>query len=378
MLKVKEIKIKDIKVNEFNLVAEIKNKSNKSFQKCLDLLSNKSELMDLSLNDIKKLLPKKSKITVSFEMLNTNVSIANGIRRCLSDEMEVQSFDFDEYKDLITDDPFILCDFIKKQIELLPISQEMNLDGIDIKLFKENKTDEIIDVTSDDFIIESNADKKNKTNFKQKDLEEIVEGNIVLCRLRPNNYIKINNIFISKGIAKHDAAKYSLLSNITYKILDVDPIVETRTGQTGVSSMLSDPKHFFLSYTTHRNIEYPQKLMIKCCDTLISRLENILTDMKNVSNSDTIYMSGVLTLESSGNLKKIHIINEYWTIINMISQYCYILTKKNIKFVAPSIIHPEKEVGVISIIHPEFSTLIQNSIKAIIADLNIVKKYFKE
>jgi hypothetical protein len=49
---------------------------------------------------------------ISFEMTNTNVSIANGIRRCLIDEIETSSFDFDENKDFETTDPFILSDFI--------------------------------------------------------------------------------------------------------------------------------------------------------------------------------------------------------------------------------------------------------------------------
>lgn len=368
------LKIKNIKVNEFNLISEMKNKNNASMQKCVDILLNDDA--KLTINEIKNLLPKKSKITTSFEMLNTNVSIANGIRRCLYDEIEALSFDFDEYNDFITTDPFILCDFIKKQIDLLPINQELDYTDISISLHKENDTDEIINVASDDFLISTKDEKKNK--FKQKDLEEIIAGNIVLCRLRPNKHITVNNIYISKGISRQNAAKYNLLSNVTYKILDADPIVETRDGQTGVSSMLSNPKHFYLSYTTHRNFEYPQRIMVKCCNTLIKRLEIILADVKKISNSDINYLSELLTLETSGDLKKLYIKGEYWTIINMITQYCFILSKENIKYVSPFLIHPEKEIGAINIIHPEFSTLIQNSIKSIIADLDIVKKYFDE
>ena len=352
--------VKKINVEEFNLINEMKNKKNIDMQKCLELLSD--------IKDITDLLPKKSKMTVSFELLQTNADIANGIRRCLVDELEIKSFDFDEYNDIDTSDRYILCDFIKKQIDLLPINQEYDYTGVNIMLMKENNTDEIIDVTSDDFIISGEA--------KQKDLEKIVSGNIVICKLRPGEYIKINNIKICSGINRDNGAKFNSVSNITYKILDADPIVETRIGKTGVSSMLSNPKHFFISYSTHRNIENPLKFMVLCCVTLITRLENILKDMKNITNSDTEYFSKLLTLETTGDLKKVHIKGEYWTIINMICRYCYILTDSNIKFVSASHIHPEKEVGVVNIRHPEFSTLIQNSIKKIISELIIIKAAF--
>lgn len=352
--------ISNIKVTEFNLIKEMDNKNNKDMQKFLQFLSREEAM---------KLLPRKSKITVSFELSKTNTSLANGIRRCLVDEIETLSFDFDEYKDLETDDKYILCDFIKKQVELIPINQEFNYKDVEIKLVKYNNTDDIIDVMTNDFVISGAASQKN--------LEDIVGQNIVLCKLRPGRYIKINNIYISKGTGLQNAGKYKLLSNVTYKILDADPIVETAVSKSGVSSMITNPKKFIISYSTHRNIDHPRQVMVKCCDTLIIRLNVILENMKNISNSDKVYKSELLSLDSTDDLRKIEIKNEYWTIINMITQYCYILTNGNIKFVSPALIHPEKEVGMINIIHPDFSTLIQNAIKKIIEELNVVKMTFK-
>jgi DNA-directed RNA polymerase subunit L len=353
------VKVSHIKVTEFNLINEINNKKNVDLQKCLALISK---------TEAQTLLTKKSKITVSFELENTNSDIANGIRRCLIDEVEVKSFDFDEYKDFVSSDPYILSDFIKKQVCLLPIDQEFNYIGVTIKLEKTNNNDEIIDVLSDDFVISGTG--------SQNDLEKIIGKNIVLCRLRPGETITINNIVISSGLAYKDAGKFSLISNITYEILDVDPIVETKQGQTGKSSLVSNPTHFLIKYTTHRNTEHPLKLMVKCCDTLIVRLNAIHTDMLNIKNADTSYFSNLLTLETTGNLHKIQIRDEYWTLINLICRYCYILTDSNIKFISPSLIHPEKHIGVINITHPEFSTLIQKSIKKIITELEIIKSAF--
>lgn len=352
------VKVTNISVSEFNLISEITNKKNIQLQKCLQLISQ---------TEARDLLPKKSKITVKFELSETNSDIANGIRRCLVDEIVVKSFDFNEYIDFVCDDPYILCDFIKKQICLLPINQEFNYNDITISLKKINNTTEIIDVSSDDFILSGTA---------QKNLEEIIGKNIILIRLRPGKTITINNINICSGVAYTDAGKFSLCSNVTYEILNVNPVVETRLGQTGTSSLLTNPTHFCIQYTTHRNIQNPLYLMVVCCETLITRLNAIYTDMCNIKNSDITYFSHLLTLETTGNLHKIQIRNEYWTIINLICRYCYILTETNIKFISPSLIHPEKHIGVISITHPEFSTLIQESIKKIVSELQIVKLAF--
>lgn len=350
------VKVQKIIVEEFNFHKELKNQKNKDFQKCLELVP-----------DLKNYLTDKSKLTVSFELIQTNTDLANAIRRCLISEIEVLSFDFDEYKDLDVTDMFILSDFIKKQMDLLPINQEIELLDYSISLFKENKTDGIIDVLSDNITV----------LYKNKKVTDLVSKNIILARLRPGKYIKINNIKIVKGIAKNHSAKFNSISNIRYKILDVDPIVETREGTSGVSSMISNPTHFSISYSTHRNISKPLKLVVECCDTLEKRLKNIQEEMKNISNKAEYYYSPLIELESSGSLKKIQIKGEYWTIVNLICRFCFILTQENIKFISPALIHPEKEIGVINISHPEFSTLIQDAIKKIILELLIIKESFQ-
>lgn len=352
--------VKNINVDDFNLIKEIDNKKNKSIQLCIDLL-NKHKI------DPTTILPKQSKLTVSFELTNSNTDIANGLRRCLIDEIPIKSFDLNEHEDLESSDPYILCDVIKKQIELLPINQEYDYSNVEISLFKENTTDVIIDVTTDDFIYkESKASK----------LINIVGSGILLTRLRPGETIKIKKITISTGVGKENYGKFSSVSNITYKILDATPMIDTRIGNEGISSMNSNPKHFYIEYSTHRNIEHPLKLVSMSCDILIARFQIILDDIKNIKNSDKSYLSDLLTLETIDNKKVLKIKGEYWTLVNLIARYCYILTNNNIQFVASAIIHPEKEVGVINIIHSEFSSLLSNSIKKIIEEYSSIKKNF--
>lgn len=401
--------VKNIKIAELNLIKDFKDKKTSDIKKCIELLeysdsedneddddisvyikqtetkgkdTGKTPHVKTRINETKamqkdsqkekfqKLLPKKSKFTVSFELTKTNVDIANGIRRCIIDEMEVLSFDFDENKNIDTDDVYILSDYIKQQVDMLPINQEFNYENTEITLKCKNNTVEIIDVLSANIEITQNG--------KPVDMANIVGPTIVLCRLRPDRYININKMFISRGTALINAGKYSLVSNTQYRILDVNPIIETPMGKTGDSSMKSNPTHFYISYSTHRNIDHPLNIMVKCCDNLIARLNKINTDMKNIADSDISYFSNLITLNTDGNLKKIHITGEYWTIINMISRYCYILTNENIKLISPALIHPEREVGIINIIHPEFSTLIQNSIKKIIDELKTIKMAFQQ
>lgn len=351
--------VKNLKVNKLDLINEINNKKNKSMQLCIDLLTKHNI-------DPITILPKVDKLTVSFELVNSNSDIANGIRRCLMDEIPIKSFQLNEHDDLESSDPYILCDSIKKQIELLPINQEYDYSNIDISLYKKNDTDIIIDVTTDDLIF------KDKNN----NLKNIVGSGILLTRLRPSETIKIKKMSIVTGIGKENYGKFSSVSNITYKILDVDPLIDTHIGNDGMSSMNSNPKHFYIEYSTHRNIEYPLKLVDTCCDILISKLQTILDDVKNISNSDKIYVSDLITLDTIDNKKVLKIKGEYWTIVNLITRYCFILTNGDIQFVSPALIHPEKEVGVINISHPEFSSLIQNSIKKIINEYKSIKTNF--
>lgn len=364
--------VKDIKETEFNLIKELDNENNKELRDILEYIPK---------DELGQAFPTKSKFTVSFELHDTNASLANGIRRCLIDEIEIASFDFNEYKDIETDDIFIPCDLIKQRIDLLPVAQDIDYNiksktkdnsnaYMKFELFKKNDSDRIIDILSDNLKIvgESNG----------YDIRDVVNAGIPLHPLRPGKYIKINNITISKGIAIDNAGKYNTFSNVTYKILDAKQLIETPLETSGKSSMTTNSTKFYISYDTHRNIKNPKKMMIKCCDTLIDKFEIILEDMKNIKNSDTKYISDILSLETHRNTKKIFINDEYWTAINLITRYVYDITKGTIEFITPSLIHPEKEIGVVSIIHPEFSTVIQNALKKIISDLNIVKKAFSD
>lgn len=362
------VSVKNLQIHEFSFGKEIENKKNKQMQKCLEILRTESEQFTMGYADAIDLLPKRSKMHVSFELVDTNVELANAMRRCLLDEITIKSLDFDEFNDFRTDDLYILNDFIKKQLELIPILQDRDYNDAKFQLYKKNDTDEIIDVISENI-------KPIDENTKM-DTMDLFAKNIVLCKLRPNKFIRIDNIRISEGIARDNAGKYNTVSNIYYEIKDIDPIVETKTGQRGVSSMVSNPKHFKLGYSTHRNFDNPKLLVVKSCETLIDKLKLILEEFQKIKNKDKQYISDYIALETTGDVKKISIIGEYWTIVNVICKYVY-EEAIDIKFIAPAIVHPEKEIGLINIIHPEFSSIIQNGIKKILVDLDDILSAFR-
>jgi DNA-directed RNA polymerase subunit L len=344
------VKVVNIKVEEI----DFKKEKSAQFKKCLELVPN---LLDF--------LPKRPKHRVTFELKETNADVANAIRRCIINEIPTKSLHYDMYKDTDISDPYILSDFLKKQIDLIPIEQDIDYTDYQIELYAENKTDEIIDVTTKDFIIKKN----NKL-----DTNRIMSDVMVICRLRPEESVSIKNITIREGIGRDDAASFSQVSNIYYDILDVKPL-DVDTGE-GVSSMDGNPTHFMIGYSTHRNTNKPLLIVVKACDAIINRFEIILSDFKNISSKEDYYYSDLIQLETNGNIKEIQFKNENWTTINLMVRFCFLLTKGNTKFIVPSIIHPEKEVGVVRISHPEFSKLIQNVIKKIIEELNVIRKSF--
>lgn len=352
------VKVKNVKVETISF----DKKSFKDFDKCVSFVKSLG-------HDYKKYLPTKPKHKVVLELIDTTSDFANCIRRYLLDEIPVFSMDVDE-SNLVTDDKFILSDILKKNIELVPFQQNLTQNEINdlrISLIYENKTDELDQIYSRHITITDNKNKKlNNDNY--------FSPNIPLIKIRPNKSIELKNITISHGCGKQDSGKYCLLSNLSYEILDTIPFDESKFGKSGESSLNSDPRYFKISYTTHRNIE-PKKIMIMCCDAITETFNRIQKELSNVKNSDKVYFSELLEVESKDDMKLFHFKNEYWTIANIISRYCY-LEFKEIKFVCACITHPSIEESIVKIKHTEPVKIMSSAIKQILIDIAIVRKSF--
>ena len=310
----------------------------------------------------KSLLPNCDIHVLEFTLKNTYSAFANGIRRALIEELPVKCLTFNE-NEFDTTDQFILLDVIQKNINLIPINQDLKTIDITIKLDKYNDTDGIIDVKAGDIEF---ADSKNIINIP----------NIIIAKLRPGKRIIINKIHIIEGSCKTSASKFSLLSNVKYEILDHEPYDVFE--KTGVRSTEYDPKEFKLSFTTAGNIK-PSTVILTLCDNLIARLEKMLSNLityiesKDKNDKDSYFSLGLEILYEN-NIKNYRFNGEYITLAYMVGQRCFLLDN-NVKFCTPSIHrYDSHEVAIIKLSHADDDKLLMKSIKACIDDVKILNK----
>jgi hypothetical protein len=326
--------------------------------------------------DGKDVLPKRSKFRVEFEITGTCSGFANGIRKCIMDEIPIYSLTMDS-DGFTTSDRYILSDYLQKNIELIPILQEIDFEKAKnwtISLDIINSTDEVIDIKSGDIEI---FDGKTKIPS-----ESIMSPNISIVELHPAMFIKISGISIVHGVSKVDAAKFASVSNTRYEILDMIPLEHTKEKKNpGKSSMMSDPTAFRIGYTTYRNVNDPKTIIYSCCDTLSDRVTAFKKEMENIKeDSETkviSYFSALLDAETRGDFQFFNFKDEARTIPNMISQYCFLLDP-NIPFSAPALIHPSTEIGVVKIKHTNSIKIVQDAMTGILRDVSILKKAFSQ
>jgi hypothetical protein len=340
-------------------------------------------------------LPVGSWHEVKFNLLNTYAGFANAIRRMLIEELPVKCLTFDE-KALETDDEFILSDLLVKNINLIPIRQEINMseyESYSMFLYKYNDTNNIISVKASDIRVVLNEKNKNKKDTK-KDKEShkdesknkgkdipldslIPESNIIVIRLRPGKYIKITELSLIEGQSKTSASKFSLLNNVKYEPTDMKPY-DALTG-TGTRSIEYDPKEFALAFTTAGNIQ-PSTVMKLLCDSLRNRLEKckdkLVTYIESKQTGKYYYANG-LEIEVRDDIYHYKYPGEYITIAYMLAQRCYMLDT-NIQFCSPAIDRYDNEIGIVKLKHADPSKLLLKALDACIGDVDILQKAFSK
>lgn len=364
------VKVKNIKFTEIPFESKDKN-----FQKCIEYI----KLVDL---DYKKYLPKNPKQHLAFELEGVTSDLANCIRRCLIDEVPVYSMNVLE-EDIETDDRFILADYLRSKIEMIPFSQDItdkDAEHLSISLHVENKTDDTIFVYSRDFTIkyktrEKQSDPQNDKKNSDVDNSKYFTDTIPIIGLKSGKTLTIKNINIVSGIGRDNGGKFSLLSNIEYEILDVKPLGISKFNKTGESSLVSEPSHFGFGFTTYRNMNI-KRVMPACCDVIIMRLTGIAETLKNIKESDTVYFSDLIELETKGDVKLFHLKGEYWTIANVIAKYGY-LAFPDIPFICAAIDHPLTEESIVKIKHAESIKILRESVTTIISDIKNIAKAFR-
>jgi len=312
------------------------------------------------------LLPTVPWYEVSFTLKHSYAGFANAIRRVLIEELPTKCLTCTA-DDVQTDDPFILSDIVIKNIHLIPISQELtNYSYKTIALYVYNNTDEIIDIKAKHIITSDKPFSKiandilhltsggKKSSFQT--CENIIpNANIIIARLRPTKYIKITNLVIEEGIAQDNAAKFTLLNNVSYDILDQ-------------CSIEHDPTMFKLKFSTSSNIRPATvvQLLYNVLSKKIQLAKDFLIEYDK-SNKKTYYTENFEVLfQYDIYTYKFH--GEYITLVHMLAQQCYIL-EPTILYCAPTIDRYDNDIAMIKINHPTATKLLLKACDKCLGDL---------
>lgn len=313
------------------------------------------DLKNKYFNDIIKknnlTLPNLNKESIEFELLNSNEAFANAIRRVYNDELLIKLLDVNIY-DLKTDDKYILPDNIIERLNLIPIKQDINKDVI-FQINIVNNTNDIIKIYSKDIINKNKQDKNVYFN-----------NNILICTLKPNHYLYINNIKINSNYGYIDN-KYSL-GSYNYEIINTD---------FNIHSLNNNIKDFRIELITNGNIHI-KSLINLIYDTLYVRLKYIQESINNyninLNSTDINKLINDIFIIENNDIYEIHINNEYHTIGNLITKYVYNLDS-NIELINYKLEHPLRHKIIINIKHNEYKKILNDAINKIIEDLILFK-----
>jgi DNA-directed RNA polymerase subunit L len=318
----------------------------------------------------KHLIPNKFKQTLSFDILETNEAFANGIRRVFNDELLVKCLDISVHN-ITTNDKYILPDNIKERINLISLDQSIR-ENVIFSLNIVNNTNDTINIYTSDLL---NKNKNDNNNYFNK--------NIQICTLKSNKFINISSITINKEYGYNNNV-YSI-GSFKYKCINTD---------FNKSSLNNNLKNFHLEFTNNANIEM-KTLISNIYSTLFIRLKKIQDNVNSYiindnaedvnfakSKNSDIYIianNSIKDLNSTdqtnnniNDLYEIYINNEYHTIGNLITKYVFLLNE-DIELINYRLIHPLTHKIIISIKHPEYKKIINDSIEQIIKDLLLFK-----
>ena len=241
------------------------------------------------------LFPSLTKLGLQFQLIKSNEAFANAIRTVFNDELLVKYLDVSIFN-INTDDKYILPDNIIERIASIPLIQNTN-NNKKYKLQMTNNTNDIIKIYSKDL--------KSVDNSKNNDFNP----NILICTLKPNKYLSINNININQdfGFNNHIFS----LGSFKYEIINTD---------FKSLSLNTNCKDFQLELIPNANINL-NDLVNQIYDNLYLRLKKIQNDintyqLENHSSDISKILTDLFIIKSgnshgSNQLYEIHIINEY-------------------------------------------------------------------
>lgn len=258
---------------------------------------------------------------VTMRLTDVSVEVANAIRRCLMEEIPTTRLHVD-IEDIVTDDPYILSDFLVSRLACMPIYPNP-----DPKVLEKAR----LDCRNTTHIIQ-NVTTTNITGHKALGLD----AGLDLVHLRPGKRLTITR-FTTKKQAGYVSAAHNLVI-VRYK---AEPETETQ------------PQSFTITYKTNGEVEplYP----LRAC--LANLTERCRSAKKIIAETPEP--------KSAGAEFYVSLSEEYWTLSRLIARACY-QKDPNLQFVCPGIVHPSSTGAHVRLIHAEPKALMLDAVAAII------------
>jgi DNA-directed RNA polymerase II subunit RPB3 len=171
--------------------------------------------------------------TIHFDVENCNSSFVNAIRRTIITDVETISFDTEDYNNsdlnVLKNTSSLHNEFILHRMGMIPINveniEDFNPDMYKFTLEKSNKTQNVIDVTTNDIVVlnlETN-EKEDTEKFFPKN--SITGDHILIIKLKPNPNGDGQEIHIEGKCSKKSGSshiRYSPVSNVVF-VNKIDP-----------------------------------------------------------------------------------------------------------------------------------------------------------
>ena len=321
--------------------------------------------------------------TLKFDVSNCSSSFVNAIRRTIITGVETISFNTDDYENsdlkIIENTTSLHNEFILHRMGLIPIYNDnvstYNPDNYKFTLKKENNTQNIIDVTTNDIEVlnlETNTKEDTEKFFPRN---EITKDHILIVKLKPNPNGEGQKIHMegksSKGVGsthirfspvsnvlfinKQDPEKVDAGFNEYIKQLQESNNVTFNEGELKkLARRFQIEKAERLYYVDENNdpnvfeftiescgVLKPHRILIESLSTLEGKLKNMISELENAFSGKP---SSIKIKDSECVMKSFDIIieNESHTLGNLVQSYINKNYKQEDIFVGYMNPHPLK------------------------------------
>lgn len=233
--------------------------------------------------------------SVQFDLVGTNVGVANAVRRAVSLEIPTYSLNFSE-EDFNTDDPYILIDLIQSRIRCIPIDQSISPKAT---FTLSARAAEIpLRVYTRDIVMLGKG--KSKGKGKETAAALPFNGNIHLFTLQPTRKLELAKIYVEQGTGLNFAGHAVAFNAVS---LWKDEEIFSMYEKSGKLSSEINPRNFTIRFNTNGTMR-AQDIVIAACNSIIGRLESL--------------RGAIPTIESDGDLHLVILPGESHTIGNLV------------------------------------------------------------